>query len=157
MVSNDGRVLIADFGFSTVGYFGAPPGVARTPSPTAVNNCAKPSVPNLLNGEIPTSDIPIPGTPIGENKGRSIGEGEQQESTDNILYGTLKGYTPRYQSPEICTIMNEKAALVEDPHEDPQVVLYSSVRGWEWGWTKQGVARDSGCSYKSEGDAPSKK
>lgn len=30
-------------------------------------------------------------------------------SRDCVLFGTLKGFTPRYQSPEICAIMNAKA------------------------------------------------
>lgn len=46
-------------------------------------------------------------------KGKDRDEGGRLGATppsrDRVLFGTLKGFTPRYQSPEICAIMDEKA------------------------------------------------
>lgn len=222
MVSSDGRVLITDFGFATVGHFGPPPpppsssqqtnsnfsmaalsspakptpapatkGVTQHQAPpgagvqgddTGIAQCDVPP-PHRYNSDIineglgsaaevatkdevgnagaypvntPTlatsradvvysrnagetkrnrpstrTSIPVSNYRVQEKtsrlKGGSAGRGgadstrdegevegdsaidETHDHRSNVLYGTLKGYTPRYRSPEICAILAEKA------------------------------------------------
>lgn len=212
MVSHDGRVLITDFGFATIGQFGPPPldndfplearvssltTTAKTEIATAQENN---EVDNRTGGPVATDDdntekargasglitggdrgssrdpaakaarcsthvgdekevidagetptsavasgrydvetrhscygIPLAapndqepqfvacdeeifdsGTEIGARTGSQVERQEDQPvgtapSRDCILFGSLKGFTPRYQSPEVCAIMDYRA------------------------------------------------
>lgn len=41
-------------------------------------------------------------------EGGDVGGNERPPNQYSVLYGTLKGYTPRYQSPEVSAIIDEK-------------------------------------------------
>lgn len=69
---------------------------------------------------MPLSKTSLPHRPP-KDTGASNGSGEQRGKTNAapaaaeasltpaVLRGQLKGFTPRYQAPEICAIMDEKA------------------------------------------------
>lgn len=71
-----------------------------------------------------------PGDQASTGKGGDIDGAERSPNRQSVLYGTLKGYTPRYQSPEVSAILNEKtkagakvaqAGGHPPPNEAPQV------------------------------------
>lgn len=53
---------------------------------------------------------------------RNMGEIGRPPNRDRVLYGTIKGYTPRYQSPEVNVIMEKKwKAAAQAGDRPPQI------------------------------------
>lgn len=111
MVSGDAALLITDFGFATVGHFGPPPPSIEGPvlAPAAASTAAS------AETGVATGSDSKDGADRGAGERRegqgcreSFGENEKLPNRDTVLFGTLKGYTPRYQSPEVSVIMDKK-------------------------------------------------
>ncbi len=111
MVSGDAAVLITDFGFATVGHFGPPPSSVEGPvqAPTAASTAASAET-GVATGSGRKGGAEKGAGERGEGPGcrESLGDGGKLPNRDKVLFGTLKGYTPRYQSPEVSVIMDKK-------------------------------------------------